>query len=99
MLFRVVPGQQLGEIDDVSAAQKTRWPLFHKWSWTPDASSKLEAQDIKVCLSLVRSLPLSLSLSLPVSPSVCMFAVFLSLSLSLFRARALSLATGKNHYQ
>ena len=99
MLFRVVPGQQLGEIDDVSAAQKTRWPLFHKWSWTPDAWSKLEAQDIKVCLSLVCSLPLSLSLSLPVSPSVCMFAVFLSLSLSLFRARALSLATGKNHYQ
>jgi len=47
MLLRFVPGQQLEE-DDVSAATKTRWPIFPKWGWTPDTTSKLEAQDIKI---------------------------------------------------
>ena len=47
MLFRVFPGQQLEE-DDLSAAPKMRWPIFPKWGWTPDKTSKLEAQDIKV---------------------------------------------------
>jgi hypothetical protein len=53
MLLRFVPGQQLEE-DDVSAATKTRWPVFAKWGWTPDTTSKLEAQDIKVGCTFAR---------------------------------------------
>ena len=47
MLFKVFPGQQLEE-DDVSAAAKTRWPVFARWQWTPDKTAKLESNDIKV---------------------------------------------------
>jgi hypothetical protein len=52
MLFRIFPGQQLEE-DDVSAADKTRWPTFAKWQWTPDTTAMLENQDIKVTRCLL----------------------------------------------